>query len=55
VRVTWPATGLNYAVETAPTLEGAFLRYQDLATPGVNQMTVPVSDGMSFFRLVQKP
>lgn len=55
VRLTWPATGMNYAVEAASSVQGPYLPFQDLATPGVNQMTVPVSDLMRFFRLQQAP
>jgi len=55
VRLTWPATGMNYAVEAASSVQGPYLPFQDLATPGVNQLTVPVSDLMRFFRLQQAP
>jgi hypothetical protein len=56
VRLSWPASAsINYSVEGAPTLQGPFVPVQDLVTPGMNQMTVPASDLMRFFRLVNAP
>ena len=47
--------GINYGIEAAPTAQGPFLPYQDLATPGANQMTLPASEFMRFLRLAPKP
>ena len=56
VRVSWPASAtINYAVEGAPTVEGPWLPVQDSTIPGMNQMTVPASGFMRFFRPVQAP
>jgi hypothetical protein len=55
VRLSWPAMGMNYAVEGAPTLQGPWMPVQDTAVPGMNQMTAPASDIMGFFRLRQAP
>ncbi|HRY50590.1 MAG TPA: hypothetical protein P5186_21275 [Candidatus Paceibacterota bacterium] len=52
VQLTWPApTGMNYAVEGGPTVQGPWLPVNDVATPGLKQMTVPANDIMKFFRL----
>ncbi len=56
VQLTWTApTGANYAIEGAPTVQGPWLPAQNVILPGINQMTVPASDAMGFFRLVQAP
>ena len=56
VRLTWPApTGMNYAVEGGPTVQGPWLPVQESAMPGMKQMTVPASVLMQFFRLRQAP
>jgi len=56
VQLTWPApAGMNYAVEGAPTVQGPWLPIDDVATPGLKQMTVPANDIMKFFRLQQAP
>jgi hypothetical protein len=56
VRVSWPALGtLNYAIEGAPTAQGPWQPVQDATIPGMNQMAVPASGVMRFFRAVQAP
>ena len=56
VQLTWPvSTGMNYAVEGGPTVQGPWLPISDVATPGLKQMTVPANDAMKFFRLRQAP
>jgi hypothetical protein len=56
VRLTWPASAtINYAVESAPTVQGPYVPVQDLVMPGMNQMTAPLNDLMRFFRLRQTP
>jgi len=56
VQLTWPApTGMNYAVEGGPTVQGPWLPVNDVATPGLKQMTVPANDVMKVFRLRQAP
>ncbi|MHB1310178.1 MAG: hypothetical protein ACYC23_24180, partial [Limisphaerales bacterium] len=56
VQLTWPApTGINYAVEAGPTVHGPWLPVNDVATPGLKQMTVPANDAMQVFRLRQAP
>jgi hypothetical protein len=55
-QLTYPApAGVSYLVEGAPTLQGPWLPLQNLAMPGLNQMTVPMSSPAQFFRLVQAP
>ena len=55
-RLTWPApTGMNYAVEGGPTVQGPWLPVNGVTTPGLQQMTVPANDIMKFFRLQQAP
>ena len=54
VRLTWPDVG-SYAVECAPTVNGPWLPVQNTIPPGCQQMTVPQSGPMQFFRLVQAP
>ena len=56
VRLSWPApTGVNYAVEGAPTVQGPWLPIQEVPMPGMNQMTVPSHDPNQFFRLREAP
>jgi hypothetical protein len=56
VRVSWPASAtINYAVEGAPTVQGPWLPVQNSTIPGMNQITVPASGFMRFFRPVQAP
>jgi hypothetical protein len=55
VRLTWPATGLNFAVEGAPTLQGPWLPLNNSLLPGMQQITVPVNKSVEFFRLQQSP
>lgn len=55
VRLIWPATGLNYAVEGAPTVQGPWLPVQESDIPGVQTMTLPLSGPAQFFRLQQAP
>jgi hypothetical protein len=55
VRLTWPATGMNYAVEAAPTVLGPYAPVEDLTMPGFEQMTIPMSGPARFFRLIQAP
>ena len=56
VRLRWPASvTLNYAVEGAPTLQGPWMPVQETTLPGMNQMTVPTSELMQFFRARQAP
>jgi hypothetical protein len=54
VQLTWPDVG-NYAVEAAPTVNGPWLPVQNSVIPGCQQMTVPQSGPMQFFRLQQAP
>lgn len=56
VRVSWPALStLKYSVETAPTVLGPWMPVQDLTMPGMQQMTVPMSDFAGFIRVIQAP
>jgi hypothetical protein len=56
MRLTWPApAGVNWAVESAPTVQGPWVTIQDPVLPGLQQMTVPANDIMRFFRLHQSP
>jgi hypothetical protein len=55
VRLTWPATGMNYSVEAAPTVLGPYAPVQELSLPGMQQMTLPASEPAQFFRLIQSP
>jgi hypothetical protein len=56
VRLSWPASAsLNYKVEGAPTPQGPWLPVQELALPGIQTQTVPLSGPAQFFRLVQLP
>ena len=56
VRLSWPAlAGVNYTLQGAPTVQGPWLPVPDWTTPNMNQVTVPASDLMQFFRAVQAP
>ena len=56
VQITWPApSGVNYALEAAPTVQGPFLPVQQLALPGLQKQTVPLSGAAQFFRVVEAP
>ena len=55
VRLSWPSTGMNFAVEAAPTVQGPWLPVQDPVLPGLEQKAVPANDLMMFFRLQQAP
>ena len=56
VQLTWPApTGVNYALEAAPTVEGPWLPFQELEPPGIRKVSVPISAPAQFFRLVEAP
>jgi hypothetical protein len=55
-RLSWPApAGVNYVVETAPTVLGPWRPIRELELPGVKQMSVPVNGTSEFFRLQQAP
>lgn len=56
VRLSWPASAsIKYAVQGAPTLQGPWAPVEDLAMPGFDQMTLPMSSPTGFFRLIQEP
>ena len=55
VRLSWPMTGLNYTVQWAPTPQGPWQPVPDQSIPGMNQMNVPASSTMQYFRLIQAP
>lgn len=55
VRVIWPATGMNYSVEAAPSVNGPWVPVHDSTPPGINQRTVPMSNPAQFIRLIQAP
>jgi hypothetical protein len=56
VQLTYAApAAVNYAVEGAPSVQGPWLPVQDLTMPGLNQMTIPLSNPAQFFRLIQAP
>ena len=55
VRLSWPGTGMNFGVEAAPTVNGPWLPVQDSVPPCFEQMTLPQSAPMQFFRLVRAP
>lgn len=56
VQLTWPVpSGMNYAVEGAPTAQGPFLPVPEWSMPGMQTMTVPASEAARFFRLRQAP
>jgi hypothetical protein len=55
VRITWPDTGMNFAVEAAPTVQGPWLPVNDQLPPGVQQMTAPANEVMKVVRLRQAP
>jgi hypothetical protein len=55
VQLTWPDTGMNFAVEAAPTVQGPWLPANDQLPPGVQQMTFPANGSKMFWRLIQAP
>jgi hypothetical protein len=56
VRLCWPVSAtIHYGVEGAPTLQGPWLPVEDQATPGMRQITVPMSDPAGFYRLIPAP
>ncbi len=55
VRLSWPATAMNFAVESAPAADGPWLPAQDPLPPGFQQMNLPQNYLMQFFRLRQAP
>jgi hypothetical protein len=56
VQVTWTApAGVNYALEAASAVQGPYAPVQELALPGIQKQTVPLSGPAQFFRLVQVP
>lgn len=55
VRLSWPATGLNYTPQWAPTPQGPWQAVPDQIMPGMNQVTVPTSGTMGFIQLIQAP
>jgi hypothetical protein len=55
VRLTWPATSMNYAVEAAPSPEGPWMPVQDTLPPGMKELSVPITRSAEFFRLQPLP
>lgn len=56
VQLPWAApTGINYAVEGGPPVHGPWVPVNDVARPGVKQMTVPANDAMKVCILRQAP
>jgi hypothetical protein len=56
VRLSWPApAGVNWTVQGAPTVLGPWQPVEDLALPGIQHMTVPMSSPARIFRLIQAP
>ncbi len=56
VQVTYTAPSeANYAVEVGPTVLGPWAPIQELPTPGLQRLAVPLSGPAQFFRLVRSP
>jgi hypothetical protein len=56
VRLSWPTpAGVNYAVESAPAVQGPWLPIQESPAPVLQQVTVPAGDLTRFFRLRLAP
>lgn len=55
VRLSWPSTGMPFAVEAAPTIQGPWLPVVDPVLPGMQYFTVPANDQMGLFRVQQAP
>jgi hypothetical protein len=55
VQVTWPDPTGVYVLEAAPTVQGPFLPAQELALPGIQNLTVPASGPAQFFRVLKRP
>jgi len=54
VEVTFPVpAGSIYILEGAPGLQGPWMRVQELAMPGIQKRTIPVSRAAEFYRAVQ--
>lgn len=49
-----PATG-SWMMESATTVEGPWLPFQETAIPGVQRLTLPANDMMKFYRVVPAP
>lgn len=55
VQLSIPAAGMNWAIESAPTVQGPYLPIQAPELPGMQTLTVPANDIMRFFRARQAP
>jgi hypothetical protein len=55
VRLSWPNTGMPFAVEAAPSIQGPWLPVEGPVLPGMQYCTVPANDQMGFFRLQYGP
>jgi hypothetical protein len=55
VRISWPATGMNYAVEAASSLQGPWLPVRDAAVPGIETLYLPANNLLEVFRLIRTP
>ena len=56
VQVSWPApAGVNYTVQSGPTMQGPWAPVQGLDIPGIQKLAVPAGSPSQFFRLVQSP
>jgi hypothetical protein len=55
VRLSWPATGQNYAIEAAPTAQGPWQPLANSEMPATQGVSVPAGDFRKFFRLQQAP
>ncbi len=53
VQVSWPAPAGAYTLEWAPTVQGPWMPVQNLAPPGLQRVTIPISGPAGFFRAVQ--
>jgi hypothetical protein len=53
---SWPASGSNYLLQTAPTLPTTnwvtVTNYAIVVANGSNTISIPTSTGMKFFRLI---
>lgn len=55
VRILWPATGMNFGVEGAPTPQGPWEPIEVSVPPGFEQIYVPQDSGAKFFHGVAVP
>ena len=56
VQVSWPApSGVNFTVQSGPTVQGPWSPVQELDMPGIQKQSVPAGSPSQFFRLVQAP